>query len=105
MLLLHTDGLTDTRNRAGKMFGQQRLMAWLRVNSLPGRRAGELRDRLATELNRFRDGATMADDQAFLLLVEETAGAGRAADAHSFAASAFSRARSCFPRAPEAFRR
>jgi len=82
-LLLHTDGLTDTRNPAGKMFSQQRLMAWLRVNSLPGRRAPELRDRLERELTRFRDGAAMVDDQAFLLLAEEGPGAGRAADTYA----------------------
>lgn len=74
-LLLHTDGLTDTRNGAGKMFGQRRLMSWLHANALAGHRATELRDRLATELNRFRGDALMADDQAFLLMTEEDLGA------------------------------
>jgi sigma-B regulation protein RsbU (phosphoserine phosphatase) len=70
-LLLHTDGLTDTRNPAGKMFGQRRLMAWLRASAIPGRGAAELRNLLTEELNRFRGEAAMVDDQAFLLLVEE----------------------------------
>jgi sigma-B regulation protein RsbU (phosphoserine phosphatase) len=70
-VLLHTDGLTDTRNAAGKPFGQRRLMAWLRSNAVPGRGASELRDSLTEELERFRGGAAMADDQAFLLLMEE----------------------------------
>jgi serine phosphatase RsbU (regulator of sigma subunit) len=70
-VLLHTDGLTDTRNPAGKPFGQRRLMAWLRTNAIPGRSAAELRDSLSAELERFRGGAAMADDQAFLLLMEE----------------------------------
>jgi hypothetical protein len=70
-VLLHTDGLTDTRNPAGKPFGQRRLMAWLRANAVPGRSASELRDSLTEELERFRGGAAMADDQAFLLLMEE----------------------------------
>ena len=74
-VLLHTDGLTDTRNSAGKPFGQRRLMAWLRANALPGMSAGELRDSLTAELERFRGGAAMADDQAFLLLMEEDVGA------------------------------
>lgn len=69
-LLLHTDGLTDTRNTDGKQFGQRRLMGWLSANAVAGHTAGELRDRLLTELNRFRGGAEMDDDQAFLLLAE-----------------------------------
>jgi len=72
-LLLHTDGLTDTRNPDGKAFSQRRLKGWMAANIVPGRPATDVRDRLATELNRYRDGATMADDQAFLLLAEETA--------------------------------
>jgi phosphoserine phosphatase RsbU/P len=74
-VLLHTDGLTDTRNSAGKPFGQRRLMAWLRANAVPGRSAAELRDSLTAELEKFRGEAAMADDQAFLLLMEEEVGA------------------------------
>jgi serine phosphatase RsbU (regulator of sigma subunit)/anti-sigma regulatory factor (Ser/Thr protein kinase) len=77
-LLLHTDGLTDTRNAAGKQFGQQRLMGWLSANAIAGHPAAELRDRLATELNRFRGNAPMDDDQAFLLLTEARVGAAHA---------------------------
>ena len=73
-LLLYTDGLTDTRNVAGHAYGQRRLRTWLRVNAIPGRNATELRDRLATELNRFRGDVPMVDDQAFLILTEEHAG-------------------------------
>jgi serine phosphatase RsbU (regulator of sigma subunit) len=72
-LLLYTDGLTDTRNPAGAFFGQRRLKAWLRENTLPCQSATDLRDRLATELNRFRGDAVMDDDQAFLVLTEERA--------------------------------
>ena len=74
-LLLHTDGLTDTRNADGKLFGQRRLMGWLSANAIAGHPATELRDRLATELNRFRGGTAMDDDQAFLLLTEAAVGA------------------------------
>ena len=72
-LLLHTDGLTDTRNVAGRMFGQRRLMGWLSANAIAGHTAAELRDRLATELNRFRGGTGLDDDQAFLILTEARA--------------------------------
>ena len=78
-LLLYTDGLTDTRNAEGKLFGQHRLMGWLSANAIAGHSSTELRDRLATELNRFRGDAEMDDDQAFLLLTEAAAGAPRSA--------------------------
>jgi serine phosphatase RsbU (regulator of sigma subunit)/anti-sigma regulatory factor (Ser/Thr protein kinase) len=80
-LLLHTDGLTDTRNADGKQFGQRRLMGWLSANTIAGHSAPELRDRLATELNRFRGGAEMDDDQAFLLLTEARIGSARGTNA------------------------
>jgi serine phosphatase RsbU (regulator of sigma subunit)/anti-sigma regulatory factor (Ser/Thr protein kinase) len=70
-VLLYTDGLTDTRNPGGTVYGQRRLKSWLRDNAVPGRNATDIRDRLATELNRFRGEAVMQDDQAFLLLTEE----------------------------------
>ncbi len=66
-LLLYTDGLTEAQNPAGEMFGQERLAEWLRDNfPLPG--ADQLRDRLSAEIGRFRDGAALHDDQAFLIL-------------------------------------
>jgi serine phosphatase RsbU (regulator of sigma subunit)/anti-sigma regulatory factor (Ser/Thr protein kinase) len=74
-LLMYTDGLTDTRNLEGEAFGAHRLKAWLRTQTDPGRTATELRDCLATDLNRFRGDAVMDDDQAFLLLTEEQSGA------------------------------
>jgi serine phosphatase RsbU (regulator of sigma subunit)/anti-sigma regulatory factor (Ser/Thr protein kinase) len=77
-LLLYTDGLTDTRNPEGRLFGQRRLMGWLSANAIAGHPATEMRDRLATELNRFRGNAEMDDDQAFLLLTEARAGQVRA---------------------------
>jgi serine phosphatase RsbU (regulator of sigma subunit)/anti-sigma regulatory factor (Ser/Thr protein kinase) len=70
-LLLYTDGLTDARNPGGAVYGQKKLMSWLRSHSIPGRKATELRDRLATELNRYRGDTVMDDDQAFLVLAEE----------------------------------
>ena len=58
-------------------------MGWLSANAIAGHPATELRDRLATELNRFRGSADMDDAQAFLLLTqahvarEPAVGAGR----------------------------
>jgi serine phosphatase RsbU (regulator of sigma subunit)/anti-sigma regulatory factor (Ser/Thr protein kinase) len=69
-LLLYTDGLTDIRNPAGKLLGQHHLTRWLTANVFAGHSAAALRDRLATELNRFRGAAAMTDDQAFLVLTE-----------------------------------
>ncbi len=80
-LLLYTDGLIDRQNPAGKTYGQTRLKSWLRLNAIPGRGATEVRDLLATELNRFRGDADMSDDQAFLILVEEGTGSARVAPA------------------------
>jgi len=37
-LLLYTDGLTDTRNQYGKLYGQKRLTSWLRSQVSVGRR-------------------------------------------------------------------
>jgi serine phosphatase RsbU (regulator of sigma subunit)/anti-sigma regulatory factor (Ser/Thr protein kinase) len=72
VLLLHTDGLTDVRDSSGARFGQRRLMNWLQEHGRAGRKADVLRDQLTAELTRFRGAAEMADDQAFLLMMEET---------------------------------
>jgi serine phosphatase RsbU (regulator of sigma subunit)/anti-sigma regulatory factor (Ser/Thr protein kinase) len=76
-LLLYTDGLTDTRNSAGITYGQQRLNEWMQEQTIPGRSAMELRDRLASDLNLFRGDAEMDDDQAFLLLTEDQDGSAK----------------------------
>jgi hypothetical protein len=68
---MYTDGLTDTRDSDGAMFGQRRLMSWMRDNVAQGRGATKLRDMLAAEMSRFRGETALTDDQAFLLLSEE----------------------------------
>ena len=45
------------------------------------RKAAEMRDQLAMELTRFRGDSVMADDQAFLVLIEEGGGATSTAPA------------------------
>jgi serine phosphatase RsbU (regulator of sigma subunit)/anti-sigma regulatory factor (Ser/Thr protein kinase) len=70
-LLLYTDGVTETANAAGEMFGHERLAEWLRARV--GRRcsAASLRDELVRELAAFRGTSPLRDDQAFLILAEE----------------------------------
>jgi hypothetical protein len=53
------------------MFGQKRLMDWLSSHSHRRLTAGAMRDQLSGDLDRFRGGAPMGDDQAFLMLTEE----------------------------------
>ncbi|MGH7997771.1 MAG: PP2C family protein-serine/threonine phosphatase, partial [Opitutaceae bacterium] len=79
-LLAHTDGLTDARSPAGARYGEVRLAEWLRSQSFARLPAADLRDRLIGELDAFRAGTPMADDQAFLMLTEECASAEPAAD-------------------------
>jgi serine phosphatase RsbU (regulator of sigma subunit)/anti-sigma regulatory factor (Ser/Thr protein kinase) len=77
-LLLYTDGVTETLNPAGEMFGQERLTSWLRSRAHLTASAEALRDELAAELTRFREAAPLRDDQAFLLLAEQTSTAAPA---------------------------
>ena len=70
-LLLYTDGLTDMRNSLGESFGLSRLSTWLQLHANPRRSALDMRERLATDISRFRGASVMDDDQAFLLLTEE----------------------------------
>ncbi len=70
-LLLYTDGLTESINAAGDMFGQERLIEWMRGRAVNPAPAESLRDELVAELTRFRGGAPLRDDQAFLLLAED----------------------------------
>lgn len=72
-LLLYTDGLTESVNAAGEFFGTERLADWMRSRVPLPATAEALRDELAAELNRFRGGAPLHDDQAFLILAEDPA--------------------------------
>lgn len=72
-LLLFTDGVTEALNPAGEMFGQPRLMAWLADRVRRPLTADAVRDELAGELARFRGGAALRDDEAFLILAETAA--------------------------------
>ncbi|MES2696936.1 MAG: SpoIIE family protein phosphatase [Verrucomicrobiota bacterium] len=70
-LLLYTDGLTESVNAAGDMYGAERLVEWVRHRMSHPAPAETMRDDLVAELTRFRGGAPLRDDQAFLLLAED----------------------------------
>ncbi len=67
-LLLYTDGLTEARDVHGELFGQERLVEWMRQRSDDQRTAGKLKEDLAAELARFQANMALNDDQTFLIL-------------------------------------
>jgi serine phosphatase RsbU (regulator of sigma subunit)/anti-sigma regulatory factor (Ser/Thr protein kinase) len=70
-LVLYTDGVTEALNAEGEMFGQDRLLQWLRQNMSKVDNASTLRDALAAELERFGAAQPLRDDQAFVILLEQ----------------------------------
>ncbi len=68
-VILYTDGVTETRDSTGQLFGQERLVEWLLRNR--NQNAEQLKRSLAQELAQFRGHAPLQDDQTFLVLVEE----------------------------------
>ena len=70
--LLYTDGLTEARNSHGELFGQERLCAWLRQSVNKHKTAAELSENFLAEIKSFQSQAGLADDQTFLILVDET---------------------------------
>jgi serine phosphatase RsbU (regulator of sigma subunit) len=71
-LVLYTDGVTESINAAGEMFEHERLAESVRTHVSQHATAEQLRDALAAELGQFRGGTALRDDQAFLVLVEES---------------------------------
>src|SRR5438552_5008111 len=69
-VLLYTDGLTEARNAQGEIFGQERLMDWLKQTTGRPRKAEELKDDLAADLLRFQANTSLKDDQTFLIMTE-----------------------------------
>ncbi len=60
VVLMHTDGVRETRNRQGEMFGLERLRAAVREHGhLP---AESIQNIILEQLNQFRDGAPQEDD-------------------------------------------
>lgn len=66
MLVLYTDGITEARNRAGEMFGDERFLALVKEKgSLP---LPEFREEVSKAVAEFTSGITLADDIAFLAI-------------------------------------
>jgi len=70
-VLLYTDGVTEARNSEGQFFGQARLEHWFGGMARVSQTALELRNNLLQELVLFQGGENAADDQTFLILLDE----------------------------------
>lgn len=71
--LLYTDGLTESRDPEGELFGQSRLETWLGRNARTNETAAQLKERFLDDLTQFQAGPTPPDDQTFLLLIHRPA--------------------------------
>jgi serine phosphatase RsbU (regulator of sigma subunit)/anti-sigma regulatory factor (Ser/Thr protein kinase) len=69
-VLLYTDGLTDARNASGELFGQDRLVRWLKQSGNSKKTAEQLKEELAAELASFQASSALRDDQTFLIMAE-----------------------------------
>jgi serine phosphatase RsbU (regulator of sigma subunit) len=67
-VLLYTDGLTEARSPSGELFGTERLAEWLKQSTAAPHTAAQLKDQLASELNRFQSNMALNDDQTFLIM-------------------------------------
>ena len=66
--ILYTDGVTEARDAAGRMFGEDRLAGLLATLAAEDRTARDLGDRLLANFEEFRAGAPPTDDQTFILV-------------------------------------
>jgi DNA-binding NarL/FixJ family response regulator len=69
LLLLYTDGVTEAQDKAGRFFGQDRLLKIARA--LHGRSAAEVQDTVLTEIDCFCGEASQADDIALMTIVRK----------------------------------
>ncbi len=65
-LVLYTDGITETQNRQGVFFGEERLINV--VLSRIGRSAREVQDALIEEVNKFEGYIPQQDDIALIII-------------------------------------
>jgi sigma-B regulation protein RsbU (phosphoserine phosphatase) len=71
-VLLYTDGLTEARDAHGQFFGQERLASVFRQSLASNQTAEQFKQHLTKESRRFKSDTTLHDDQAFLILAEES---------------------------------
>jgi sigma-B regulation protein RsbU (phosphoserine phosphatase) len=69
MLVLYTDGVTDTHNEGGAFFDQERLLDV--VQAYAGRPAHEVRDNLLRAVQRFTGEASQFDDITLVIAVRD----------------------------------
>ena len=70
LIFLGTDGIWETRNSDGRLFGKQAVQDIMRQNAATS--AGEILDKILVALNRFRGGLEPEDDVTLVVLkIEE----------------------------------
>lgn len=67
-LLVYTDGLVETRNPAGDLFGYERLGSWVAGHARRQSSVHKMKQELIGELTRFQRNDVLQDDQTFLVL-------------------------------------
>lgn len=70
--LFYTDGVTESRNLHGELYGQARLERWLADHCERSESAEKLQKGLRAELSSFRAGLPARDDETFLFVVEQS---------------------------------
>ncbi|MBL0713736.1 MAG: serine/threonine-protein phosphatase [Desulfosarcina sp.] len=65
IILLGTDGIWETFNARGEMFGKERLFTLIQVNASAA--AGDIRDRILAALQDFRGTAALEDDVTLVI--------------------------------------
>ena len=65
ILVIGTDGIWETFNPQGEMFGKERVLATIRENAVDG--AAAIRDRILAALQEFRGTAALADDVTLVI--------------------------------------
>jgi serine phosphatase RsbU (regulator of sigma subunit)/anti-sigma regulatory factor (Ser/Thr protein kinase) len=66
--LLYTDGLTEARNADGALFGQQRLLDWLKKGMTHQHSPDQFTRTFLEEMALFQSHDSLKDDQTFLVL-------------------------------------
>jgi serine phosphatase RsbU (regulator of sigma subunit)/anti-sigma regulatory factor (Ser/Thr protein kinase) len=70
-LMLYTDGLNEARNAAGDLLGLEALQEHFARSAQDHLPVEAVKERLVSWVAQFESGTPQADDQAFLLLVED----------------------------------
>jgi sigma-B regulation protein RsbU (phosphoserine phosphatase) len=69
MLMLYTDGITETRNETGEELGRDGLLSLARELDLRSQRStGAIANQLIREVRRFRGTSPQRDDETVILL-------------------------------------